>query len=261
MGPSSSCACQTCGLGTFVPVPGAARNSDCQRCPLGTDPSTTAGYRACPCLPGHFRRSRFGRCESCSGEEGVVCSNDTRQLQPGYWWTFANDTARESYGAFVEQLGLEAAETLAAHSGSFPQPYACLSTAACPGGQQSACGTGYSGVLCSECVSGYYGWLGTCHSCPAFATAVVAAVFIVAIFLALSLYLLHHNFLAVKQNFYASHRPSVSSVSSRQLQLLSSASRAIVNKTKVRFFSFLIVIKTREPRSCIVCFCGLCVLF
>ncbi len=164
VGLSSHCACRACGNGTFVPEAGVKDSGKCQRCPLGTDPLLRAGYRACPCLPGYFRRSRFGPCESCAGETGIECANDTRILQPGYWWTFSGNESRARYRSFVQQLAIEDAGALTDLNGSVPSAYKCLSDAACLGGQESDCSTGYTGVLCSECTAGHYEWFGVCKT-------------------------------------------------------------------------------------------------
>ena len=81
VGSGAHCACRLCGDGTFSSQPGAESASQCQKCPVGTDPSQNAGYRACPCLPGFWRRDRFGPCESCAETPGVVCEADIRVLK------------------------------------------------------------------------------------------------------------------------------------------------------------------------------------
>ena len=112
IGSHSHCACQHCGEGTFSPTAGAQRPSDCRKCPIGTNSSAPAGYRACPCLPGFYRRGRFELCLDCSSIEGIECMADVRVLKPGYWWGFRDDEALRRYNGFVADLLREDSGTI-----------------------------------------------------------------------------------------------------------------------------------------------------
>ncbi|XP_072014021.1 uncharacterized protein [Amphiura filiformis] len=175
--------CDLCTNGTFVSserAPGA-RISDCQVCPAGTDKNTFAGLRACPCLDGYYRKDRFGPCMPCP-EQGVICSNESQKVQPGYWWTwdwnlsntthvlaFAQNSSSRMYAAFVENLLIfdrSYDPASARFEGPLPKPFPC------PGGEEAcsffngSCGVGYQGWVCSRCSSGYYSWFEYCVECP-----------------------------------------------------------------------------------------------
>eukprot|EP00039_Didymoeca_costata_P021415 m.344442 g.344442 ORF g.344442 m.344442 type:complete len:531 (-) comp24477_c0_seq1:39-1631(-) len=87
IGSASHCGCKSCGLGTYVAPPGGASTAaNCVKCPLNTDPTSTSGYRACPCLAGYYRKGRFDECYFCERDLGVTCNHDIRSLEPGYWY-------------------------------------------------------------------------------------------------------------------------------------------------------------------------------
>ncbi|XP_072014015.1 uncharacterized protein [Amphiura filiformis] len=178
--------CDLCTNGTFVSperAPGA-RISDCQVCPAGTDKNKFAGLRACPCLDGldgYYRKDRFGPCMPCPAE-GVICSNESQKVQPGYWWTwdwnlsnttnvlgFAPNSLSSMYTAFVENLLIfdrSYDPASARFEGPLPKPFPC------PGGEEAcpffngSCGVGYEGWVCSTCSKGYYSWFEYCVNCP-----------------------------------------------------------------------------------------------
>ena len=195
IGTSSHCACRECPAGTYSETPGAASVGACQKCPTGTEPSLNAGYRACRCLAGHFRRGRFAACEPCGTDVSIECTNDVRTLNAGHWWGFASREAEAAYTAFVADLRLEESASNLAYAGYFPQPYECPNADACLGGDNASCATGYTGVLCSQCVEGYFDYLGDCKECPSKGEAIVAAIFIVLLLLLIFGYLLRQNFM------------------------------------------------------------------
>ena len=203
IGSGAHCACQLCGEGTYSPAAGATSPSQCRKCPAGTDPFRLAGYRACPCLPGYYRRGRFEECLPCRDIPGVQCHDDVSELLPGYWWRFASPEARHNFTDFVHDLLREQDYTYAAaYAGYFPKPYECRNPDACLGSLAANCSTGYTGVVCSECDDSYFDWLGTCSACPALAVSVVAAVLIVAVLMLVFGYLFRENFKAVQHAFY-----------------------------------------------------------
>ncbi|XP_072014022.1 uncharacterized protein [Amphiura filiformis] len=178
--------CDLCTNGTFVSperAPGA-RISDCQVCPAGTDKNKFAGLRACPCLDGYYRKDRFGPCMPCPAE-GVICSNESQKVRPGYWWTwdqnlsntthvleFAWNRSTTMYSEFVENLltfnrSYNPASTR--FEGTLPKPFRCPGgEEACPAlnGINGSCGVGYEGWVCSTCSKGYYSWFEYCVKCP-----------------------------------------------------------------------------------------------
>ncbi|XP_072014025.1 uncharacterized protein [Amphiura filiformis] len=178
--------CDLCTNGTFVSperAPGA-RISDCQVCPVGTDKNKFARLRACPCLDKYYRTDRFGPCMPCPAE-GVICSNESQKVQPGYWWTwdrnlsntthvleFAQNRSSTMYSAFVENLltfdrSYDPASTR--FEGTLPKPFRCPGRdEACPAlnGINESCGVGYEGWVCSTCSIGYYSWFEYCVKCP-----------------------------------------------------------------------------------------------
>ncbi|XP_071795834.1 uncharacterized protein [Asterias amurensis] len=173
--------CEICNKGTYVSPeasPGT-RATDCKVCPTGTDKSTTAGFRACPCVDNYYRTDRFGECHQCP-HEGINCSGEYQHLRPGYWWTW-NWTSQEdhisqenhdSYMNFVSNIGIMSDSydnNTQRFSGKLPKVHKCSRDDVCPNGGfgiDSTCSEGYKGWLCSECANKYYSWLGHCLKCP-----------------------------------------------------------------------------------------------
>ena len=99
--------CKICNEGTYVSPedsPGKG-GTDCKVCPTGTDKSTAAGFRACPCVDNYYRTDRFGECHQCP-HEGLNCSGEYQYLRPGYWgtWNWILQDRQEdldSYMSFV----------------------------------------------------------------------------------------------------------------------------------------------------------------
>ncbi len=171
--------CDLCTNGTFVSpaqAPGT-QTADCQVCPTGTDKNTHAGFRACRCLEGYYRKDRFGPCMLCP-EEGIDCTDEYQKLKPGFWWTWNFSTAsivpnsNTKYKTFVDNLQTYSRyynTTNTYFDGPLPQPFACLrGNDSCPSanGIDESCGQGYEGWLCSQCTDGYYPWFEYCVKCP-----------------------------------------------------------------------------------------------
>ncbi|XP_033638925.1 uncharacterized protein LOC117299491 [Asterias rubens] len=173
--------CEICNIGTYVSPeasPGKG-GTDCKVCPTGTDKSTTAGFRACPCVDNYYRTDRFGECHQCP-HEGLNCSGEYQHLLPGYWWTW-NWTSQEerisqenhdSYMKFVNNICImndSYDRSAQRFGGKLPQVHKCSRDDVCPNGGigiDSTCSEGYKGWLCSECANKYYSWLGHCLECP-----------------------------------------------------------------------------------------------
>ncbi|XP_072014253.1 uncharacterized protein [Amphiura filiformis] len=175
--------CDLCTNGTFVSpnqAPGT-RPSNCQVCPIGTNKNMFAGFRACPCLDGYYRKDRFGPCMPCP-KDGINCSHEFQKLKPGFWWTWEfslNKSAHNQdqnpsieYKAFVTNLltyNRSYDTTSTKFDGALPKPYPCLrGIDSCPAlnGIDGSCGEGYEGWLCSRCSSDYYSWFEYCIRCP-----------------------------------------------------------------------------------------------
>ena len=173
--------CKECNKGTYVSPeasPGT-RGTDCKVCPTGTDKSTTAGFRACPCVDNYYRTDRFGECHQCP-HEGLNCSGEYQHLLPGYWWTW-NWTSQEerisqenhdSYMKFVNNICImndSYDRSAQRFGGKLPQVHKCSRDDVCPNGGigiDSTCREGYKGWLCSECGNKYYSWPGHCLNFP-----------------------------------------------------------------------------------------------
>ncbi|XP_033639066.1 uncharacterized protein LOC117299626 [Asterias rubens] len=173
--------CETCNKGTYVSPeasPGT-RAADCKVCPTGTDKSTAAGFRACPCVDNYYRTDRFGECHQCP-HEGIDCSGEYQHLRPGYWWTWnwssqedqISQENHDSYMNFVSNIGImndSYDRSTQRFSGKLPKVHKCPRDDVCPNGGfgiDSTCSEGYKGWLCSECANKYYSWLGHCLECP-----------------------------------------------------------------------------------------------
>lgn len=190
-GSSTHCACELCNNGTYAPE-GSTKLRDCAVCPIGTDTSVQAGYRACPCLEGFSRTDRFGACSDCTGLEGIECTADVRLVQPGFWWYFSSAESEESYVSFVNDLQ-KPVGVLFEYDGEFPTTYRCTRSEACLGGHGGAylsaenvmaggnCADGFTGPKCSICEAAYYNWYGSCKVCPEPAKAKAVAVIIIIV--------------------------------------------------------------------------------
>ena len=209
-GSSTHCACEQCNNGTFAPE-GGTDLRDCKVCPIGTDTSVQAGYRACPCLDGFSRTNRFGACSDCTELEGIVCAADSRIVQPGFWWYFSSKESETNYVTFVNDLQDPIGDILE-YDGEFPTTYRCTRAEACLGGHGGAylesnvmtsgsCQAGFGGPKCSLCEASYYGWYGTCKECPDASRATASAVVIVLIMAAALMLALRKNASSVSEAF------------------------------------------------------------
>ncbi|XP_068690433.1 putative leucine-rich repeat-containing protein DDB_G0281931 [Montipora foliosa] len=182
-------SCQRCPIGTFVHKNKAPGKSalDCSACPQGTDTKSFAGFRACYCLKGFFRRHMFADCESCEQQDGLECENDAVSLQPGYWWKWENDANKELYKSFSDLLQGNYSvgnQSIIEYRYPLPQAHKCPRPESCLGGIHATCFDGYEGPLCEVCSPGYYKQLKTCKECPSKAwmiaqLSVIAAVTII----------------------------------------------------------------------------------
>lgn len=200
--------CKTCNPGTFVPSNIAPGNStaDCQVCPTGTNKSIEAGFRACPCLNGYFRKDRFGPCEICP-KEGVDCLKEYQQVKPGFHWVFNHvdlspetcDIVKlEKYLCFTSNLVIDNKgydKSCTRFDGTLPKPQQCPGGIdACPvkgDAVNVSCAKGYEGLLCSQCSNDHYSWFEYCLKCPAgwyFALECIFVLAIVALFIGIAIW-------------------------------------------------------------------------
>ena len=135
----------------------------------GTEAKLFAGFRACHCREGFFRRHMFEVCEPCEKQDGFKCEKGAVTLQLGYWWKWENDTNKELYKSFTKVLhGNSPVEiqSIIEYPYSLPRPHKCPRPESCQGGFNSTCNVGYEGPLCEVCSPGYYKQLKTCRECP-----------------------------------------------------------------------------------------------
>ncbi|KAL9962150.1 hypothetical protein ACROYT_G031229 [Oculina patagonica] len=162
--------CKRCPNGSFVvyeKTPGK-QIQDCKSCPLGTETDFFAGTRACKCLKGQYRTHMFKGCFKC-GQGGLKCQNDYATLKSGYWWEWRNNTHKDRYNVFINNLLASSPAFDVFHVEypyPIPKPYKCPEEESCKGGLDSPCETGYQGPLCSICSSGYYKQFNICTRCP-----------------------------------------------------------------------------------------------
>ena len=181
----ASTNCKKCPLGQYVPpAKGPGKSAlDCLTCPKGTNTNTSAGYRACPCLPGYSRTYRFGGCKKCT-LDGFQCKRDYSELRRGYWMSWNSMTScKDSFRLFMSNLDTknDSYEIGTSHfKCNLPTAHKCPIPQSCKGGVEASCERGYTGVLCSVCDSGYMKQVNKCFKCP---SAVVAVTECVAYFL------------------------------------------------------------------------------
>ena len=167
----ASTNCKRCPLGQYVPPDKGPGKSplDCLTCPKGTNTNTSAGYRACPCLPGYSRTYRFGGCEKCT-LGGFQCTKDYPELRKGYWMSWKEmASCKDSFKSFIANLDTKNAsyDTRTSHfKCNLPIAHKCPIPRSCKGGVEALCERGYTGVLCSVCDAGYMREFNKCLKCP-----------------------------------------------------------------------------------------------
>ncbi len=119
-------------------------------------------------MKGQYRTHMFKGCFKC-GQGGLKCQNDYATLKSGYWWEWRNNTHKDRYNVFINNLLVSAPAFDVFHVEypyPIPTPYKCPEEESCKGGLDSPCETGYQGLLCSICSSGYYKQFNICTRCP-----------------------------------------------------------------------------------------------
>lgn len=126
-------------------------------------------FKACPCIEQFYRLDRFGPCFQCYSV-GLICGNETVDLNPGFYWKWESQESRELYEKFKDGLRIKykpyGSNGLTRFNRSFPKVYACPTPSACLGGMKSSCSHGYEGPVCAVCSKGYYRMINTCPKCP-----------------------------------------------------------------------------------------------
>ena len=134
---------------------------------IGTETDFFAGYRACPCLEGHYRTHLFDKCLKC--QSGLVCQDDYALLEPGYWWQWRNYTYKHRYEYFIKNV-IKSSPALDNFSVQYPYPipipYRCQVKFSRGGGLNSSCRDGYRGPICAVCSPGYHKQFHSCKICP-----------------------------------------------------------------------------------------------
>ncbi|XP_031557714.1 uncharacterized protein LOC116294287 [Actinia tenebrosa] len=166
---SHGLGCKQCPLGAFVsPQTSPGRqSSDCQACPDGTRRDRHALFKACSCLEDHYRIDRFKKCFPCP--RGYMCTNETINLLPGFFWQWNSTEAKLTYTKFSTELQVPK-RTYNKNATTFalgiPKAYACPVSDACKGGLESECTVGYEGPLCAVCSRQFYMLASICRRCP-----------------------------------------------------------------------------------------------
>ena len=138
-------------------------------CPKGTNTDSSAGYRACRCLPGYSRKYRFGACEKCA-QDGFHCKRDYPELKQGYWISWNRIKAcKDAFISFMSNLDTKD-DTYDRKTSYFncnlPIAHRCPIAKSCKGGVDAVCYKGYTGALCAVCDSGYTKEFNRCGKCP-----------------------------------------------------------------------------------------------
>ncbi|XP_066020959.1 uncharacterized protein [Pocillopora verrucosa] len=186
--------CKRCSIGTFVSEtrrPGTT-STDCVACPYGTLSNETAKYRACRCLQNFYRLDRFGPCSACP-LHGFVCEKDTAILAPNFFWKWSNQSEKELFKGFVNNIHLSKPDYDTSYSTFntlLPKPLKCPYAKSCEGGIDSECHYGYKGVLCATCSKGFYFRFHTCLKCPRLTVTVTSSILVISLFVAVFLMVL-----------------------------------------------------------------------
>ncbi|XP_022799326.1 putative leucine-rich repeat-containing protein DDB_G0281931 isoform X2 [Stylophora pistillata] len=178
--------CKRCSIGTFVAEqksPGT-KATDCVSCPYGTLSNETANYRACRCLHKFYRLDRFGPCSACP-PYGFVCENDTAILAPNYFWKWSNQSEKELFKGFVDNIysfGPQYNKSYSTFNTLTPKPLICPYARSCKGGIDSGCLQGYQGTLCATCSNGFYFRFNSCLKCPRLFVTVISSIAVICVF-------------------------------------------------------------------------------
>lgn len=172
--------CKRCNTGTYVSKGGGNNALSCQVCPVGTNKTRYANYRACFCLDNYFRRHRFGSCDLCPNP-GLVCAHDYVTIKPQYYWnwTCCDSDRYENFKANLQVFNDSYDDRTTSYDGPLPYVHQCPQSFKCANNEsklEGNCARGYTGWLCSTCAKGYFSVFGFCRSCPKSIWALLAEV-------------------------------------------------------------------------------------
>lgn len=162
--------CQICDSSSYAP---AQALTSCSPCPKNSYITSLSreNKTQCSCFPEYFEPNGLMGQECFPCPVGAVCEGGIEQPYPlkGYW---------RSDGAPLNYSALTVGDYL------FVQ---CDIESACPGGKlignNTGCGVGYFGRLCSVCQDKYFKRRGECFKCPPAAsmTLIGAGIFVVLV--------------------------------------------------------------------------------
>ena len=158
----------------------------------GTLSNETANYRACKCLHNFYRLDRFGPCSACP-PYGFLCEKDTAILAPNYFWKWSDQSEKERFKGFVNNIhsfGPEYNGYFSTFNTSLPKPLKCPHADSCKGGIDSECHEGYQGTLCATCTNGFYLRFNSCLKCPRLTVTITSSILVIALFVAVFLMVL-----------------------------------------------------------------------
>ncbi|XP_032227459.2 uncharacterized protein LOC5503221 [Nematostella vectensis] len=182
--------CKVCPPGRYSNEEGAKSVLSCVSCPEGTKYNEFAGFRACFCRKNHHRFDRFGACFTCPN--GMICSNETFTLAPGYYWKWVSRQAAETFTRFSTELQLKSDSYDKQNSkidvSLIPMAYWCPIGGSCLGGLESTCADGYTGTLCSECTKGRFKRAHICRHCHTL-TSIVLPIIVIILSIVLIIFL------------------------------------------------------------------------
>ena len=135
---------------------------------------------------------RFGPCSACP-PHGFVCEKDTAILAPNYFWKWSNQSEKELFKGFVNNIHSSKPDYDTSYSKFntlLPKPLKCPYAKSCEGGIDSECHHGYKGVLCATCSKGFYFRFHTCLKCPRLTVTVTSSIMVISLFVAVFLMVL-----------------------------------------------------------------------
>ena len=127
---------------------------------------------------------RFGPCSACPAY-GINCVKDTAILASHYYWKWSNQSNKEFYEKFVNNLhsfGPYYNDRYSKFTIPLPKPVKCPYAGSCKGGIDSECYEGYQGNLCATCANGYYLRFNSCLKCPRLTVSIISSVLVFALF-------------------------------------------------------------------------------
>ena len=139
-----------------------------------------------------YRLDRFGACSACPAY-GFVCEKDTAILAPNYFWKWSDQTLKERYKSFVNNVhpsGPEYNKKFSTFTAPLPKPIKCPHANSCKGGIDSECRKGYQGNLCASCTNGFYLRFNTCLKCPRLTVTIISSILVIILFVAVFLMVL-----------------------------------------------------------------------